>query len=124
MSPWLRVSLYVDGTLLLFTGVVWLAVHYGIGAGTGELPHLLEAWMMRVHGLAAFAGAYILGALTAVHVPDAWRISVRHGGAVHAGRASRFARSARCWVSPVTASTTSRPRRCVRRLDGRTRSSA
>lgn len=79
MPRWLRVSLYVDGALSLSSGLAWLALHYGVGAGRGELPHALELPMMQVHGLAAFAGAFVLGALAAAHVPDAWRLSGRRG---------------------------------------------
>ena len=57
----------------MFTGVLWLAVHYSVGAGAGELPHPIEAWSMRLHGLAAFAGMFMFGALSAAHVPRGWR---------------------------------------------------
>jgi hypothetical protein len=74
---WQRVALYVSGALLTATGGVWLAVHYSVGAGAGELPHPLEAWLLRVHGLAAFAGVFVIGALAAAHVPQGWRLSHR-----------------------------------------------
>lgn len=57
----------------MFTGVLWLAVHYGVGAGAGELPHPIESWSMRLHGLAAFAGMFMFGVLSAAHVPGGWR---------------------------------------------------
>ena len=74
---WQRRTLYATGVLLLATGGVWLGVHYGIGAGAGELPHPLEAWCLRLHGLAAFASLFVLGALAAAHVPQGWRLSHR-----------------------------------------------
>ncbi len=74
---WQRVALTLSGTLLLLTGGTWLAIHYGIGAGAGELPHPLEAWCLRLHGLAAFAGVFVLGALAAAHIPQGWRLSRR-----------------------------------------------
>jgi len=74
---WQRIALYASGTLLLVTGTVWLAVHYSVGAGAGELPHPLEAWSLRLHGLAAFAGLFMLGALAAAHIPQGWRLSQR-----------------------------------------------
>ncbi len=64
--------------LLLFTGVLWLAVHYSVGAGAGELPHPVEAWSMRLHGLAAFAALFMLGVLAAIHVPQGWRQTFRY----------------------------------------------
>jgi peptidoglycan/LPS O-acetylase OafA/YrhL len=72
---WQRLSLYITGVLLLVTGGVWLLLHHGPGAG--ELPHPLEAWCLRVHGLAAFAGLFVLGALAAAHIPQGWRLSQR-----------------------------------------------
>ena len=74
---WQRIALYASGTLLLVTGTVWLAVHYSVGAGAGDLPHPLEAWSLRLHGLAAFAGLFMLGALAAAHIPQGWRLSQR-----------------------------------------------
>lgn len=70
---WQRQTLYVTGILLLFTGVLWLAVHYSVGAGAGELPHPVEAWSMRLHGVAAFAALFLFGVLAAIHVPQGWR---------------------------------------------------
>lgn len=76
---WQRVALYLSGALLLLTGAVWLAVHYSIGAGAGELPHPVEAWSLRLHGLAAFAGVFVLGVLAAAHIPHGWRLSQQRG---------------------------------------------
>ena len=74
---WQRLALYLTGAVLLATGALWLAVHYSIGAGAGELPHPLEAWSLRLHGLAAFAGLFVLGVLAAAHIPQGWRLSHR-----------------------------------------------
>jgi hypothetical protein len=78
LSAWQRACLFGSGALLLMTGVAWLVVHYGFGAGAGELPHPLEAWSLRLHGLAAFAALFVLGALAAVHIPAGWRMTARH----------------------------------------------
>jgi hypothetical protein len=77
LARWQRVSLYTVGALLLVTGSLWLAVHYGVGAGAGELPHPLEAWTLRLHGLAAFAGLFLFGVIAASHLPHGWRLSRR-----------------------------------------------
>lgn len=74
---WQRLALDATGALLLLSGAIWLAVHYGIGAGAGEFPHPIEAWSLRLHGLAAFAGLFVLGTLAAAHVPQGWRLSDR-----------------------------------------------
>jgi len=89
---WQRLALYAVGTLLLLTGTAWLAVHYSIGAG--ELPHPLEAWALRLHGLLAFGGTFVLGALAAGHIPQGWRISAPRPVAPAAshGRSSKVAK--------------------------------
>ena len=70
--------LYSVSAPLLVTGTVWLAVHYTVGAGTGELPHPIEIWAIRAHGVAAFGALFMLGLLAASHVPQGWRITSRH----------------------------------------------
>lgn len=77
LPRWQRRSLLTSGTLLLVTGLVWLAVHYSVGAGAGELPHPLEAWCLRLHGFAAMVAIFVLGGLAASHVPQGWRLSRR-----------------------------------------------
>ena len=79
LIPWQRHTLYASSALLLATGVIWLAVHYSLGSGSGPdaLPHPLEAWAMRLHGLAAYGGLFALGVIAAAHVPQGWRLSAR-----------------------------------------------
>jgi len=74
---WQRVMLYGTGAALLLSGAAWLAIHYSVGAGSGELPHPLEAWCLRVHGLASFAALFVLGAMAAAHIPQGWRLTGR-----------------------------------------------
>jgi hypothetical protein len=75
LVAWQRSLLYGAGALLLATGIGWLALHYGRAADA--LPSLLEPWTMRLHGLAAFAALFALGALAASHIPQGWRLSHR-----------------------------------------------
>lgn len=77
LIPWQRRVLYASGSLLLLTGLLWLGVHYAVGAGAGELPHPAESWLMRCHGLAMFAWLFSQGALAAAHVPQGWRLTGR-----------------------------------------------
>jgi hypothetical protein len=83
LAAWQRRLLATTGVALLATGVAWLLVHDTVGGGSGALPHPSEAWLMRVHGLAAFAALFLLGALAAHHVPHGWRLGARHR---HAGQ--------------------------------------
>ena len=76
--PWQRITLYLTGALLAATGVAWLAVHYSVGAGAGELPLPMEAWLLRIHGLAAYAALFVLGVVAAGHIPQGWRVAGRH----------------------------------------------
>jgi hypothetical protein len=73
LRSWQWIALVAVATALLATGGAWLALHYTVGAGAGELPHPLEAWLIRLHGLAAFAALFMLGVLAGAHIPHGWR---------------------------------------------------
>lgn len=75
LAGWQRITLYAVGSLLLGTGALWLALHHGRAAET--LPSAFEPWLMKVHGLAAFAALFLFGAIAAAHVPQGWRLSHR-----------------------------------------------
>jgi hypothetical protein len=77
LAPWHRLGVYATGAVLLLTGLLWLALHYSVGARAGGLPHPMEAWSMRLHGLAAQAGMFVLGMVAAVHLPQGWSLSRR-----------------------------------------------
>jgi hypothetical protein len=74
-APWQRALVFGAGAVLLLTGIAWLALHYGRSADA--LPSPWEPWSMRLHGLAAFAALFVLGALAAAHIPHGWRASHR-----------------------------------------------
>lgn len=78
LASWQRRSLYLTGALLLLSGAAWLALHYTVGAGAGDLPHPVEAWLLRLHGAGAFASLFLLGVMAAGHVPQGWRYTGRH----------------------------------------------
>ncbi len=84
-AAWQRVGLHTSVALLVLTGALWLGLHYTVGAGAGELPHPLEAWAMRLHGLLAFVALFVLGAVAAVHLPHGWRLSRRPRWAAQRG---------------------------------------
>lgn len=75
LVPWQRRVLYGAGALLLVSGIGWLALHYA--RSSDALPPPIEAWMMRLHGFAAFGALFALGALAASHIPQGWRLSQR-----------------------------------------------
>lgn len=85
LPAWQRLGLFSTGAVLLVSGLVWLALHYTVGAGAGELPHPLEPWMIKLHGLAAFGGLFMLGVLGGSHIPHGWRMSARHRFAAQRG---------------------------------------
>lgn len=78
LPGWQGATLAGVGIVTLATGVAWLALHYASGAAA-DLPHPAEAWLMRLHGLAAFGALFVLGALAAAHVPQGWRVVSRLG---------------------------------------------
>lgn len=77
LPHWHHRWLHFTAAVLLTSGLGWLGVHYLLGEGAGELPHPLEPWLMRLHGLGAFAALYGLGLLSAQHVPSGWRMTQR-----------------------------------------------
>lgn len=77
LPRWQRRGLYLTIAALALTGLPWLAIHYTLGEGAGELPHPAEAWLMRLHGLGAFTGLFWFGLITAAHIPRGWRMSGR-----------------------------------------------
>jgi hypothetical protein len=78
LPRWQRWMVYGAGFVLLATGLAWLAVHYTIGSGAGQLPHPVESWAMTLHGLSAFFAIFSLGILAAAHIPYGWRYTGRH----------------------------------------------
>jgi len=76
-TPWQRQLLAATALLLLASGGLWLALHYGVGAGADALPHPAEPWLMRLHGAGAFLALFAAGTLAGHHIPAAWRHSHR-----------------------------------------------
>lgn len=77
LPRWQRRGLYLTVITLVLTGLPWLAIHYTLGEGAGQLPHPAESWLMRLHGLAAFVGLFWFGVIAAAHIPRGWRMSAR-----------------------------------------------
>jgi hypothetical protein len=62
--------------LLWLSGALWLAFHYFIQTEGpfGPVPHPLEKWWLRLHGLAMMAGLSVLGAALVHHARRAWQL--------------------------------------------------
>jgi hypothetical protein len=74
LPRWQRRGVHLSVLALVLSGLGWLAVHYSIGAGTGELPHPSEAWLMKLHGAATMAALFFFGSVMAAHAPRGWRM--------------------------------------------------
>lgn len=62
---------------LWLSGVVWLLFHYflQVPGAFGPRPHELEAWWLRLHGLAMMATLVVVGTTWIHHAHKAWRLS-------------------------------------------------
>jgi hypothetical protein len=60
---------------LWLTGIVWIVLHYAFPGQSdfGPTPNTWEPATLRVHGVIAFFGVFLLGFLTARHVTETWR---------------------------------------------------
>ena len=75
MTAGLRAAVFVVCALLWASGILWLVLHLGFEPRNefGALPHPWEAPLMRVHGVVAVVGVFLLGWLGAGHVLERWR---------------------------------------------------
>jgi len=70
LSPRHRRLAYAAFAAIWATGILWLFFHYFLQrqGEFGAEPHPLEAWCLRLHGMAAFVALWLAGLLWAVHV--------------------------------------------------------
>jgi hypothetical protein len=84
LPSWQRRTILGAVWSLSLSGLLWLPLHYRPGAG--DLPHPLESWLMRWHGLSAPVGLFAAGLLAAGHVRRGWQLNrKRLSGAVLVG---------------------------------------
>lgn len=91
MSPALRATILTICALLWLSGAVWLALHFAFALQTqfGPLPNPWEPLVMRVHGLLAVGGVFLLGWMAASHLIERWGSGrKRLSGLVLAGSAA------------------------------------
>ena len=70
-----RRALYAMFVLLLVSGLLWLGFHYFVSLKTdfGDTHHPLEAWWLKLHGLAAMLALIGFGSLMPGHIRNAWQ---------------------------------------------------
>ena len=67
-----RWMLYALTTLLVATGAAWLIAHFG--RSEDALPSPVEPWSMKLHGAAAMAAIFAMGAMLQRHLLPGWRM--------------------------------------------------
>ena len=74
MSPALRAAILTLGALLWLSGAAWLVLHFAFAQRTefGPLPNPWEAVVMRLHGVLAVGGVFLLGWIVGGHTIERW----------------------------------------------------
>jgi hypothetical protein len=74
LSAPLRLATYATGGLLWLSGVIWLVLHHAFPQPSefGPVPNSWEAPLMRLHGLMAVGGVFLIGWMSAAHVATRW----------------------------------------------------
>ncbi len=69
--------LYAVIGALWASGALWLLFHYflRVEGDFGPEAHPLEAWWLRLHGLAAFAALVAIGSILPIHARRAWQLN-------------------------------------------------
>jgi len=74
---WQRWAVYLTTTLLVASGLAWLAAHYWLvaaGPFGDAQPSPLEPWALRVHGVVAYGFVFAFGSMSAAHIALGWRL--------------------------------------------------
>jgi hypothetical protein len=60
--------------ILASSGVCWMVLHYFFAAHTefGAAPNPAEPTLLRLHGIAAVAGLFLLGSVASGHIAAGW----------------------------------------------------
>ncbi|HZZ85658.1 MAG TPA: hypothetical protein VFE30_14050 [Anaeromyxobacteraceae bacterium] len=75
LPRWQLLTVVLSATSLLASGLAWLVLHYAMSRE--GMPHPLEAWALRWHGLSAPVALFAAGFLAAGHIGRGWRLG-RH----------------------------------------------
>ena len=71
---WHQTFLFASSAVVLLSGALWLLFHYfvSVSGDFGPIPHPLESWWLRVHGLGAALLLIGFGSVLPGHVRRAW----------------------------------------------------
>lgn len=60
--------------ILSSSGVLWIVLHYFFAAHSefGSAPNPAEPTLLRIHGIAAVAGVFLLGGIVTGHIAAGW----------------------------------------------------
>ena len=75
-SPDHKRYIYGVVSLLWLSGALWLGFHYflRVPGEFGAHAHPLQAWWLRLHGLASFVALVVIGSVLPVHARRAWQL--------------------------------------------------
>ena len=73
LPAWQRRWLHGCLWAALTSGMTWITLHYMIGPGPEGLPLPAESWVMKLHGISAFAALFGAGLVGGGHVARGWR---------------------------------------------------
>ncbi|OLB15537.1 MAG: hypothetical protein AUH10_01500 [Gammaproteobacteria bacterium 13_2_20CM_66_19] len=91
MSSPLRAAVFAGCALLWLSGAVWLVVHLTLEQPTpfGPLPSPWEPLLLKVHGLLAVVGVFLLGWIMADHLTERRKLGRNYrSGVLLAGTAA------------------------------------
>lgn len=71
LPNWLRWLIYILTAILGLTGIIWLISHY-TSPHNDDIPQPIQAWMMKLHGLAVMPALFVYGSLLRSHMIKAW----------------------------------------------------
>lgn len=65
---------YAIGLGTWISGALWLLFHHFV---SDDLPHPMEAWLIRVHTAFAFGALWMCGVVWAAHIQPSWKQQAR-----------------------------------------------
>lgn len=72
LPAWQRRAIYVSGALLLASGLGWVLVAWPAGTEMSAAARTAATWLLRLHGVCAYAVLVIVGTVLPVHLRLGW----------------------------------------------------